>query len=253
LEKDFLEEDMSYDVYYRLSDFDMKRSLQEATYVAAKQAKRDVELKEEGVYVIAIESGIPISIYFEAGDIITSVNGVSTLSKEEFLAVLATLEPTQSLTFDVLRGGKHTEITIDSKDHERPIDLIHDAFYMDTNLLCYTNFDIGYEQFAVGPSAGLMITLEILNQLVPEDISKGYSIAGTGTIDAEGKVGAIGGVNFKVIGAHESNADIFFVPAEMDNDVVAMRTAKKVQSTMKIVPVRTIEDALEYLQSLPAK
>ena len=52
-----------------------------------------------------------------------------------------------------------------------------------------------------GPSAGLMFTLEIMNQLVDEDLTKGYNIAGTGEMLEDGTVGRIGGAGFKVIAA----------------------------------------------------
>ena len=50
-----------------------------------------------------------------------------------------------------------------------------------------------------GPSAGLMFSLEIYNQLTKEDFTKGYKIAGTGTIDSKGTVGPIGGIDKKLL------------------------------------------------------
>ena len=57
-----------------------------------------------------------------------------------------------------------------------------------------------------GPSAGLMFALEILNQLTPEDLTRGLKIAGTGTLSAEGEVGQIGGVEQKVMAAEREGA-----------------------------------------------
>lgn len=48
-----------------------------------------------------------------------------------------------------------------------------------------------------GPSAGLMFTLEIYNQLVDEDLTRGHEIAGTGTINEKGEIGPIGGIQQK--------------------------------------------------------
>ena len=45
-----------------------------------------------------------------------------------------------------------------------------------------------------GPSAGMMYALGLIDKLTPESETGGRTIAGTGTIDAEGNVGAIGGV-----------------------------------------------------------
>lgn len=64
------------------------------------------------------------------------------------------------------------------------------------------------------PSAGLMFTLEIYNQLVEEDLTKGHEIAGTGTINEKGEVGPIGGINQKVVVASDAGAEVFFAPNE---------------------------------------
>jgi len=103
----------------------------------------------------------------------------------------------------------------------------------------------------------LMMSLEIYNQLVDEDITKGYKIAGTGTIDPSGKVGRIGGIEQKIVAAHKSGADIFFAPNENgeknSNYQMALKTAEDIKTKMVIVPVDTFEDALKYLDSLEPK
>lgn len=60
-----------------------------------------------------------------------------------------------------------------------------------------------------GPSAGLMFTMEIYNRLTSGDLTKGHRVAGTGTINAEGVVGAIGGVKHKIVAADREGAEIF--------------------------------------------
>lgn len=117
-----------------------------------------------------------------------------------------------------------------------------------------------------GPSAGLMFTLELLNQLVDEDITKGYEIAGTGEMYEDGTVGHIGGIEKKVASANKKGVDIFFAPDDeiteamlevnpniVSNYQVAKKTAQELESTMKIVPVKTVDDALNYLQQIQPK
>ena len=105
-----------------------------------------------------------------------------------------------------------------------------------------------------GPSAGLMMSLEIYNQLTKEDETHGYAIAGTGTIDADGTVGPIGGIDQKVVAADKAGKDIFFAPndkGDPNSDYKnAVKTAKDIKSDMKIVPVDTMQDALNYLNKL---
>lgn len=112
-----------------------------------------------------------------------------------------------------------------------------------------------------GPSAGLIFSLEIMNKLTPGDLTKGYNIAGTGTIDDKGNVGVIGGIQHKVIAADKAGAEIFFAPKDyaapsgqkINNYTDAVQRANEIHTKMKIVPVGTMDDALQYLQTLPPK
>ncbi len=101
-----------------------------------------------------------------------------------------------------------------------------------------------------GPSAGLMFTLGLLERLSPTDLTKGYSIAGTGTIALDGTVGAIGGIKQKIIGAQWAHARYFFAPVDGGNYDDAKKVVGK---SMTLVPVRTLNDALNYLKTLPSK
>jgi Lon-like protease len=108
-----------------------------------------------------------------------------------------------------------------------------------------------------GPSAGLMFSLEIYNQLTKEDLTRGYDIAGTGTITADGIVGPIGGIEQKIVAADKVGAEIFFAPnengEENSNYIAAVKTAKDIKTKMKIVPIDTFDEAVEYLVKLTPK
>ncbi|MBP1156056.1 MULTISPECIES: SepM family pheromone-processing serine protease [unclassified Paenibacillus] len=112
-----------------------------------------------------------------------------------------------------------------------------------------------------GPSAGLMFSLEIFNRFVPEDISKGYKIAGTGEIDRDGNVRVIGGIKHKIVAADRVGADIFFSPKDyrtpdgrtIPNYSDAKQRAEEIGTDMTIVPVGTLDEALQYLAGLPVK
>ena len=64
-----------------------------------------------------------------------------------------------------------------------------------------------------GPSAGLAMTLAILDDLTPGDLTGGKRVAVTGTIDPEGNVGEIGGIEQKAVAAQAAGAQLFIVPA----------------------------------------
>jgi PDZ domain-containing protein len=97
--------------------------------------------------------------------------------------------------------------------------------------------------------------LEIYDQLRTEvDLTKGYQIAGTGTIALDGTVGRIGGIQHKVVAADNAGAEIFFAPDDPPNEHSnyreALKAAERIGTSMKIVPVKTIQEALDYLEKL---
>jgi Lon-like protease len=108
-----------------------------------------------------------------------------------------------------------------------------------------------------------MFSLEIYNQLTKDDITKGHSIAGTGTISENGEVGRIGGIEQKIIAADKAGAEYFLAPHENvtkemnekypeleSNYIAAKRTAEDIGTDMKVIPVKTFDEALAFLQTL---
>lgn len=98
-----------------------------------------------------------------------------------------------------------------------------------------------------GPSAGLMFTLGIIDKITPMDLAGGRFVAGTGSIDEFGNVGAIGGIPLKMIGAKKMGATIFLVPA--DNCAEAKSAAP---SGLRLIKVATATDAVKSLNALKA-
>ncbi|MFM7224239.1 MAG: PDZ domain-containing protein [Actinomycetota bacterium] len=107
-----------------------------------------------------------------------------------------------------------------------------------------------------GPSAGLAMTLAILDDLTPGNLTGGRRVAATGTIDTRGRVGPIGGIQQKGVSARAAGASIFLVPACPDapnvereacrRDLVELR--RRAGSTVAVVPVADIGDALTALR-----
>ena len=99
-----------------------------------------------------------------------------------------------------------------------------------------------------GPSGGLMMALAVYNNLVEEDITYGYKIIGTGTIDKDGNVGAIGGVKYKLLGAVKKKAQAFIVPKANYEEAMNIKKEKKLD--IAILSVKTLEDAIDQLSVL---
>lgn len=98
-----------------------------------------------------------------------------------------------------------------------------------------------------GPSAGMMYALGILNKLTGVDLAGGKTIAGTGTIDNNGKVGAIGGIRLKMISAKRDGARWFLVPNSNCDEVVG-----NIPQGLNVVSVKTLDDAYKALEKIKA-
>jgi PDZ domain-containing protein len=96
-----------------------------------------------------------------------------------------------------------------------------------------------------GPSAGLAFTLAVLDVLTPGDLTGGETVAVTGTIDGLGNVGPVGGAQYKAVAARSADASVFLVP--VGEEEIA---AEKVGDDIRIVPVATLDDALDALADL---
>jgi Lon-like protease len=98
-----------------------------------------------------------------------------------------------------------------------------------------------------GPSAGMMFALGIIDKLTPNGIIGNQIIAGTGTIDADGNVGAIGGIQMKTIGARRDGATVFLAPAANCAEAEA-----NLPAGLELVKVTTLQGALTALQDIRA-
>jgi PDZ domain-containing protein len=98
-----------------------------------------------------------------------------------------------------------------------------------------------------GPSAGLAFALDVLEEL-GHDVDRGYKVAATGELAADGSVVPIGGVEQKAIGVRRAEVDVFLVPAG-DNTA----EARKHTGAVRVIPVESFRQALRALATLPPK
>jgi PDZ domain-containing protein len=251
-------------------EYVMLTSQSNAIQAAYNEANIPYEIQTAGVMVVQIVDGMPAAEVLRAGDQIVKLDEKPIRSRDEVLAFTAGKKAGDTVTVTYKRNGKeHTarlalaELPPENGGEPRaglgivPVDMQTIAVADDKKVTISAG-DIG------GPSAGLMFALEIYDRLVPGDITKGYTIAGTGTINPAGEVGVIGGVEHKVVAADRAGADIFFVPEDLYpaahesfapvlNASDAKRRAQEIGTAMEVVPVGTLEEALDYLESLPPK
>ncbi len=231
-----------------------------ALQVAFDIADKPYEVNNNGVYVMTVLEGGAADGILEPGDRVISVDDNKFDTQEEFIDYLSDQEKGQQVELVYVREGR--EITDKVKLAALPTNPerigIGIAFVENKEIETDPKVTIDSEEIG-GPSAGLMFTLEILNRLLDEDITKGYNIAGTGTMESDGTVGRIGGIDQKVIAADNQDIEIFFAPddetegAKLSNYELAKKTAEKIGTDMKVVPVKNIEEAMKYLEDLQPK
>ena len=183
----------------------------------------------------------------EIGDQILSVNGDEISSLDDLKNIVESLSSGTEVTLRVIRDDEErdcTAVTYDTNDGTKIGVSLLTTYEYETD----PEVTITSKASEAGSSGGLMMSLAIYNQLVPEDITNGMKIVGTGTIDIEGNVGEIGGVRYKLIGAVKNDADLFICPEE--NYEEAMSVKKEKDYDITIISVSTFLEAIEKLEGL---
>jgi Lon-like protease len=238
----------------------MKGAQDSATYVAYKAANKNPVIDHLGVKVLNVNSKMPVSKALQPGDVITQANGQRVETVNDLQSDLKGEKKGDPIQLKVKRGDKEVSETTTlatfpkewTPKGEKPKVGLGILESNDINVNVHPSVSFNTEGIG-GPSAGLMMTMETYNQLTPGDITKGYNIAGTGTMDFDGNVGPIGGIQQKIVAANNVGVQIFFAP-EADHEAKDAEAAvKDIHSKIKVVPVNTFDDALHYLQNLKAK
>ena len=246
--------------YMRINQFYMETSQNLAKYQGLKKAGKDITLKYLGVYVLQVTKNSTFKGILNVTDTVIAVNDKTFKSSKELIEYVGSQKIGDKVTVTYTEDGQ-------TKTAEgKIIKLVNGKNGIGISLIDRTEVksDVPIE-FATagigGPSAGMMFSLSIYTQVADPDLRQGRHIAGTGTINHDGTVGDIGGVDKKVVAADRAGAEIFFAP---DNPVTeevkknnpnaksnydeAVETAKKIKTKMKIVPVKTLQDAIDYLK-----
>ena len=198
---------------------EFKRSEDSAEYAALGYLKYASAVTVETVNKDGASTG-----KLKEGDAIDAVNGTPVSNLEQFQALMEKTKPGDEVILDFRRKNAPPGIATvklgsapDKKQGVLGIAVV-DApwapFTIDFNLA-----NVG------GPSAGLVFSLAVIDKLTTGDLSGDKFVAGTGTIDADGKVGSIGGITHKIVAAHDAGASVFLVPA--DNCDEAKLSARK--------------------------
>ncbi|RHW50456.1 SepM family pheromone-processing serine protease [Lactobacillus bombicola] len=240
--------------YQELQKWYMQTSQQNAIYYAAKRARLRPKLNYEGVYVMQVQKNSSFKNKLKVGDTVLGADHYNFHSTAEMMSYFQKKKIGTKVKIKVLRNQKYYTFSgkivrvAGTGKAGIGIQLVEHIKVTTKPKLKIDAGEIG------GPSAGLMFTLTSYEIFTQGKLAKGHKIAGTGTVTPDGKVGVIGGVDKKVVAADKAGAEVFFAPTDTSvvkqsesNYVVAKKTAQKIGTKMKIVPVRTVDDAINYL------
>ena len=207
----------------------------------------------KGVAVDTFTTGSKAKGALQANDQLVSVNGEPVTTTEALTALLAKATPGTDATVVVKRGGDELTVSVPLIN---PVTGQTGARFGVTVVEgCIAPFtvDLGLANEIGGPSAGMMFSLGIINEVGPTDLTGGQFFAGTGTIDPSGKVGPIGGIGLKMIAAHDAGAKYFLAPAANCADVLKS-TSRRAWTSSRYRPcIEAVTDmeAIKAGQSVP--
>ena len=209
-------------------------------------------LRHQGIPVVLtvsvgdVRKGSPADGRLQVGDVFVTVDGTAVHTGAELRVAIQKHQPGETVRFVVRRAGQRVTVPVPTEpagpgSKVAVVGVTPKDGYESPVTVTIRLEDVG------GPSAGLMFTLGIIDMLTAVQENGGAHVAGTGTIDADGNVGAIGGVRQKMAGARDAGATIFLVPAS--NCAEALMG---VPAGLRLVKVTNVDDALSGMAAAVA-
>jgi len=242
-----------------------------AVVVGLQEVGVPVEVTELGVFVVGVVPDYPAYGLIDPGEVLVGVNGEAVESMDRFTELVGSTPEGDTVTLQVkeLDAELVDEVNeaVEEGTVQRPnlAELLEDGVREVSVQPVYepelgravigispreyftysSSVEVGWDLATVkGPSAGLMMTLSLVNALTSDDLTGGEKIAGTGEISLDGDVGPIGGLPFKIQAAEREGAVAFIYPVENQDDLAGFST------DLDLYAVDSLDEALQVLQSL---
>lgn len=213
---------------------------QEAAAVSALKALGEdvpVTLTVAGVDEASAALGV-----LEAGDVIVGLEGKTDLAYEDLSGILGVLAPGDVVNIVVLRDGEELAFDVPLIDGGQGRGML--GIWVDPIFDMPIDVEVGIDSVG-GPSAGMMFALAIMDLLTSQDELGGAAVAGSGTIDAFGNVGPIGGIQLKMAGARAAGAEYFLAPIDNCDEVVG-----HVPAGLNVYAVNDLNEAYEVIVAI---
>lgn len=242
-EEDITIDNTDYETTLAIEKIDMQNSLETAKYVAFNKANLEVFLKNKDGIIVSLDENANTDL--QILDHIVSINGQKYTDIENLKSYINTFSTGDKIEFVVTNNDvtKTRYAYVYEYEGRKIVGIV-----VYDKLEYSTKQELRFKERSseAGSSGGLMLTLSIFDELIEEDLTKGRTIVGTGTINLNGEVGQIGGIKYKLLGAEKDHADIFFVPP--GNYEEALKVYNEFDLSFELVKVETIDDAINYLR-----
>lgn len=235
----------------------MNDSKSVAIAVALEQLGYDA-ITSDGVIIVEIVEGTAAEGLLEIGNTVTAIDGEPVDHTGDLVTILGDRQPGEeiTLTVEVFDGDTaewnetEVEVTLGAKPDEPEAAFLGVGPTDRIELTEDFDFTVDIDSGAVGgPSAGLAFTLAVLDELTAGELTGGQVVAVTGTIDAGGRVGSVGGVVQKTAAVRDLGADVFLVPGSLP-EAELEKVFERAGDDLLVMPVNTLDEALEVLGEL---
>lgn len=234
----------------------MTDSQDKARKVALERLGYDVVTHHIGAFLEDVDPAFPASKVLKPGMTVVGADGKEVTTRDDLVAAIASHAPGETMSLEVVPLGATEPVTVEAELGSRPDH--PDKPVLGISLVDRSTYtfpvDIEIDSGKVGgPSAGLAFTLAILDRMTPGSLTGDGRVAVTGTIELDGSVGPVGGVNHKTEAAISEGAKLMLVPPEEYDEAV-----KASDGRIDVKAVSSLDEALAALEAhggdpLPAK
>jgi PDZ domain-containing protein len=227
----------------------MTRSKSNAELVALSYLGYDV-YRATGVTIVNTTADSAADGVIQPGEVVTAVDGKVTNTPQQLVDILRALTPATVVTLNVEKGDGSGKRQVQVTLGARPDGSAGGFLGVGTDTRLDERTDVGVDVNidsgdVGGNSAGLAFALAVIDDLTPGSLTGGHKVAVTGTIELDGSIGEVGGVSQKAVAARRVGAEYMLVPKSLEADA-----KRYVGDSIKIVPVSTLQEALDALSDL---
>lgn len=223
----------------------LKYSEQAAIKLAYLKASKEFKIKNSEFNIVYVDEKAETTL--KIGDIILKANDITITSLEQYRNIVEKSDIGDTINLKILRDEKEQDALIKVKniDNKKVSGIsILELYDYETS----PEIELSFKNNESGSSGGLMLALSIYDKLISEDLTNGLKIVGTGTVDFDGNVGEIDGVEYKLMGAVKQKADLFIVPTG-ENYETCLKLKEERGYNIELIEAKTFDEIIEILRN----